>query len=63
MTPPARADTLVAEIGRGTGLDHISLSDPLTWVGVLVAAFLIAGLRFLLRGGVRRLPHNDEPKG
>ena len=34
-------------------LDHISLSDPITWVGVLVASFLIAGLRFLLRGGGR----------
>jgi hypothetical protein len=62
LTPPARADTLAAEIGRGSVLDHVSLSDPLTWVGVLVAAFLIAGLRLLLRGGVRRPPHNDEPR-
>jgi hypothetical protein len=28
---------------------NMSLSDPLTWLGVLVAAFLIAGLRWLLR--------------
>jgi hypothetical protein len=27
----------------------MSLSDPVTWVGVLVASFLIAGLRWLLR--------------
>jgi hypothetical protein len=28
---------------------NLSLSDPLTWLGVLVASFLIAGLRWLLR--------------
>ncbi|HEY3948093.1 hypothetical protein [Phenylobacterium sp.] len=39
-------------------LDHISLSDPMTWVGVLVASFAIAGLRFLLRG--RSAPPADQ---
>jgi hypothetical protein len=34
-------------------VDHISLSDPVTWVGILVASFLIAGLRWVLRGGGR----------
>ena len=34
-------------------MDHISLSDPLTWVSILVASFLIAGLRWLMRGGAR----------
>jgi hypothetical protein len=37
-------------------VDHISFSDPLTWVGVLVASFLIAGLRFFMRGGARPPP-------
>jgi hypothetical protein len=37
-------------------VDHISLADPLTWVGVLVASLLIAGLRWLMRGGGRRPP-------
>ena len=35
-------------------MDHISLSDPVTWVGILVASFLIAGLRWVMRGGGRR---------
>ena len=55
------ADTLAPDFGRGPVLDHISLSDPLTWVGVLVASFMIAGLRFVLRGGLKRPPENDEP--
>jgi uncharacterized membrane protein len=40
-------------------VDHISLSDPVTWVGILIAAFLIAGLRWLMRGGGRRRPPPD----
>jgi hypothetical protein len=47
-------------------LDHISLSDPMTWVVVLLASLLIAGLRFVMRG--RATPpepsaSDDEPKG
>ena len=34
-------------------MDHISLSDPVTWVGILIASFLIAGLRWVMRGGGR----------
>jgi hypothetical protein len=34
-------------------VDHITLSDPLTWAGILVASFLLAGLRFFVRGGAR----------
>jgi len=42
-------------------VDHISLSDPVTWVGILVASFLIAGLRWVLRGGARRMPDDEGP--
>jgi hypothetical protein len=42
---------------------HISLSDPVTWVGILVASFLIAGLRWVMRGGRRRHPSPDEDGG
>jgi hypothetical protein len=47
---------------------HISLSDPVTWVGILVASLLIAGLRWIMRGGARPPPPTeadraeDEPK-
>jgi hypothetical protein len=44
-------------------MDHISLGDPITWVGILVAAFLIAGLRWLVRGGPRRPSSPDEDGG
>jgi hypothetical protein len=39
-------------------MDHISLSDPLTWVGVFVASLLIAGLRVLMRGRARTPPES-----
>ena len=41
---------------RNNLVDHISLSDPVTWVGVVVASFLIAGLRWVMRGGRRKGP-------
>jgi len=44
-------------------LDHISLSDPVTWVGILVASFLIAGLRWVMRGGGRRPPPSADGEG
>jgi hypothetical protein len=40
---------------------NMSLSDPLTWLGVLVASFLIAGLRWLLRR--ERPPAQGAPEG
>jgi hypothetical protein len=41
---------------------HISLSDPMTWVVVLLAALLIAGLRYLVRarGAPPEPPTSDE---
>jgi hypothetical protein len=42
-------------------MDHISLSDPVSWVGILVASFLIAGLRWVLRGGRRRAQDDEGP--
>ena len=38
-------------------VDHISLSDPVTWVGILIASFLIAGLRWVMRK--RPSPHGE----
>jgi hypothetical protein len=43
-------------------VDHISLSDPVTWVGILIASFLIAGLRWVMRGGGRRT-HEEKDEG
>jgi hypothetical protein len=40
-------------------VDHISLSDPMTWVVVLLASLLIAGLRVLMRG--RGAPPDQAP--
>lgn len=41
-------------------MDHISLSDPMTWVVVLIASLAIAGLRFLFRGRGSPPPQSDE---
>ena len=46
-------------------MDHISLSDPMTWVMVLVVSVLFAGLRVLMRGRAARPetpPSDEKPK-
>jgi len=47
-------------------VDHISLSDPMTWVVVLLASLLIAGLRVLMRSRSAPPetppPSDEEPK-
>jgi hypothetical protein len=46
-------------------VDHISLSDPLTWLGVLVASLLIAGLCYAMRAGSKtpQHPRDDTESG
>jgi hypothetical protein len=54
LTGGPAPDTLGGAKEGSDPVTHISLSDPLTWVGILVASFLIAGLRWVMRGGRRR---------
>ena len=61
MTAGRARDTLASTYGDDDQVDHLSLRDPMTWVMVLAASLLIAGLRWLMRG--RSTPPDRPPSG